>query len=135
MGLVYADIELINPKEQTLKPIKINALVDTGAITLCIPEHIVLQLKLETLEQREVTTSDGKKRLVPYAGPIQVRFENRNCFTGALVLGDSVLLGAVPLEDMDLVINPRLQTITVNPESPNIPAVVVMKLKNIENKS
>ena len=125
MGLVYADIELINPKEQTLKPMKINALVDTGAITLCIPEHIVLQLKLEALEQREVTTADGKKRLVPYVGPVQIRFENRNCFTGALVLGDSVLLGAVPLEDMDLVINPRLQTITVNPESPNIPAALV----------
>ena len=125
MGLVYADIELINPKEQTLKPMKINALVDMGAITLCIPEHIVLQLKLEALEQREVTTADGKKRLVPYVGPVQIRFENRNCFTGALVLGDSVLLGAVPLEDMDLVINPRLQTITVNPESPNVPAAVV----------
>lgn len=125
MGLVYADIELINPKEQTLKPMKINALVDTGAITLCIPEHIVLQLKLEALEQREVTTADGQKRLVPYVGPVQIRFENRNCFTGALVLGDSVLLGAVPLEDMDLVINPRLQTITVNPESPNIPAALV----------
>ncbi len=109
---------------------KINALVDTGAITLCIPEHIVLQLKLEALEQREVTTADGKKRLVPYVGPVQIRFENRNCFTGALVLGDSVLLGAVPLEDMDLVINPCLQTITVNPESPNIPAALVMKLKN-----
>lgn len=133
MGLVYADIELINPKEQTLKPMKINALVDTGAITLCIPEHIVLQLKLEALEQREVTTADGKKRLVPYVGPVQIRFENRNCFTGALVLGDSVLLGAVPLEDMDLVINPRLQTITVNPESPNIPAALVMKLKNQKN--
>jgi clan AA aspartic protease len=125
MGLVYADIELINPKEQTLRPMKINALVDTGAITLCIPEHIVLQLNLEALEQREVTTADGKKRLVPYVGPVQIRFENRNCFTGALVLGDSVLLGAVPLEDMDLVINPRLQTITVNPESPNIPAALV----------
>jgi len=125
MGLVYADIELINPKEQTLRPMKVNALVDTGATTLCIPEHIVLQLKLETLEQREVTTADGKKRLVAYVGPVQVRFDNRNCFTGALVLGDSVLLGAVPLEDMDLVINPRLQTITVNPESPNIPAALV----------
>jgi clan AA aspartic protease len=125
MGLVYANIELINPKEQALKPIKVNALIDTGAITLCIPEHIVLQLKLETLEQREVTTADGKKSLVDYVGPIQVRFENRNCFTGALVLGDSVLLGAIPLEDMDLVVNPRLQTITVNPENPNIPAALV----------
>ncbi|WP_228014826.1 clan AA aspartic protease [Synechocystis salina] len=61
MGLVYANIELINPKEQALQPMKVNALVDTGAITLCIPEHVVIQLKLETLEQREVTTADSKK--------------------------------------------------------------------------
>lgn len=125
MGLVYANIELINPKNATLKPMPVTALVDTGAITLCIPEHVVLQLNLETLEQREVTTADGAKRLVPYVGPVQIRFENRNCFTGALVLGDAVLLGAVPLEDMDLVINPRLQTLTVNPDSPNIPAALV----------
>ena len=130
MGLVYTDIELINPKEPALKPIKAKALVDTEVITLCIPKHIVLQLQLEALEQREVTTADGKKRLVPYVGPIQIRFENRNCFTGALVLGDVVLLGAVPLEDMDLVINPRLQTITVNPESPNIPTALVMQLQS-----
>ncbi|WP_408034197.1 clan AA aspartic protease [Thiorhodovibrio winogradskyi] len=105
----------------------VDALVDTGAITLCIPEHIVIQLKLSELEKREVTTADGKKTLVPYVGPIQIRFENRNCFTGALVLGDSVLLGAIPLEDMDLVINARLQEMTVNPQSPNIPAAVVKR--------
>ena len=91
---------------------------------------MVIQLKLDELEKREVTTAEGKKVLVPYVGPIQVRFDNRNCFTGALVLGDSVLLGAVPLEDMDLVVNPRLQTITVNPESPNIPAAVVKGLRS-----
>ena len=130
MGLVYADIELLNPKEQALKPMSVKALVDTGAITLCIPQHIVFQLKLETLEQREVTTADGQKNLVPYVGLIQIRFENRNCFTGALVLGDSVLLGAIPLEDMDLVVNSRLQTLTVNPESPNIPTALVMRLIN-----
>ncbi|MBE9241411.1 clan AA aspartic protease [Synechocystis salina] len=129
MGLVYANIELINPKEKTLQPMKVNALVDTGAITLCIPEHVVIQLKLEKLEQREVTTADSKKRLVDYVGPIQVRFGNRNCFTGALVLGDAVLLGAVPLEDMDLVISPRSQTIMVNPESPNIPTALVKNIR------
>ena len=125
MGLVYSDIQLINPREPALKPMTVNALVDTGAITLCIPQHIVIQLNLAELEKREVTTADGKTLLVPYVGPIQVRFENRNCFTGALVLGDTVLLGAVPMEDMDLVINPRQQTVTVNPQSPNIPTAVV----------
>ena len=54
-------------------------------------------------------------------GPIEVSFSNRRCFTGAMVLGNEVLLGAIPMEDMDLVLRPQLQSITVNPESPNIP--------------
>jgi len=58
---------------------------------------------------------------VPYIGPIEVRFANRRCFTGAMVLGDEVLLGAIPMEDMDLVLKPQLQSIAVNPASPNIP--------------
>ncbi|MBU0694317.1 MAG: clan AA aspartic protease [Candidatus Omnitrophica bacterium] len=125
MGFVYADIFLANPREQKLKPIKVNALVDTGAMTLCIPDHISVQLKLKELEKREVKTADGKSHVVPYVGPILVSFGNRNCFVGALVLGDSVLMGAVPMEDMDLVINPSKRTITVNPESPNIPSALV----------
>lgn len=127
MGFVYAEIELINPREPSLRPVAQKALVDSGAITLCIPEHIAIQLNLKELEKREVTTAEGKSTLVPYVGPVQVHFENRNCFTGALVMGDSVLLGAVPMEDMDLVINPRLHQVTVNPASPNIPTAVVKK--------
>lgn len=128
MGLVYTNIELKNPKDPTLIPLQIRALVDTSAITLCIPAHVSVQLNLEELEKREVTTAAGEPVVVPYVGPIQIKFENRNCFTGALVLGDSVLLGAVPLEDMDLIVNPRNQTLTVNPSSPNIPSVLVKHL-------
>ncbi len=127
MGLIYTEIELINARDSSLRPIKQNALVDSGAITLCIPEHVAVQLKLTELEKREVTTADGKSSLVPYVGPVQIHFENRNCFTGALVMGDSVLLGAVPMEDMDLIVNPRLQQVTVNPQSPNIPTAVVKR--------
>jgi hypothetical protein len=77
------------------------------------------------LEKREVTTADPTKRLCAYVGPIEVRFENRTGYSGALVLGDEVLLGAVPMEDMDLVISASLQRVTVNPTSPNIPSSVV----------
>ena len=129
MGLIYADIELINPKISALKPMKVKALVDTGAVTVCIPERIVIQLQLNELEKREVTTADGRVIEVPYAGPLQIHFGNRNCFTGAWVMGDSVLLGSVPLEDLDLIINPRLRRVTVNPNSPNIPSAVVKKTK------
>jgi clan AA aspartic protease len=125
MGYVYADISLKNPKSKKNKLISVKALVDTGAMTLCTPEHISLQLGLEPIEKREVTTSDGKSHIVPYVGPVQIEFENRTCFTGALVLGDSVLMGAVPMEDMDLVINPSTQKVCVNPQSPNIPSAIV----------
>ena len=58
---------------------------------------------------------------------VSVRFGKRQCFVGALVLGDEVLLGAVPMEDMDLVLNPARQEVTVNPASPNIPNSRVKK--------
>ena len=99
MGLVYAELTLSNPRSPGLAPMEVESLADTGALHLCIPEHIAIQLSLEETEKREVTTADGEKHLCPYVGPIQIKFQNRTCFTGALVLGDSVLLGAVPMED------------------------------------
>jgi len=128
MGVVTAKIELSNPREPNLKPLLVDALVDTGAMTICIPEHVVTQLSLQEIEKREVTTADEHTHVVPYVGPIQIRFQNRTCFTGALVIGKSVLLGAVPMEDMDLVISPSRRTITVNPNSPNIPSAVVKQV-------
>jgi clan AA aspartic protease len=125
MDLITANIELANPKKPQLKPLAIQALVDTGAMTICIPEHVAVQLDLEEIEKREVTTADQRSHLIPYVGPIQIRFQNRTCFTGALVIGESVLLGAVPMEDMDLVLSPSGQSISVNPKSPNIPSAVV----------
>jgi hypothetical protein len=53
-------------------------------------------------------------------GPVEIRFKNRAGFTGALVMGDQTLLGAIPMEDMDLVVSPRGRRMDVNPESPDI---------------
>ncbi|MCD4727796.1 MAG: clan AA aspartic protease [Pirellulales bacterium] len=124
-GIITTSVELSNPRQPHLRPLEDSALVDTGAMTICIPEHVALQLQLPEIEKREVTTADERSHLVPYVGPIQIRFQNRTCFTGALVLGDTVLLGAVPMEDMDLVVSPSRETIVVNPKSPNIPSAVV----------
>ncbi|MFP4581651.1 MAG: clan AA aspartic protease [Candidatus Sumerlaeia bacterium] len=121
MEHVFAEIELSNPRQADLKSIRVRALADTGALMLCIPEHIANQLKLDSESVREVTVADGRSIQVPYAGPVKVAFGDRFCYAGALVMGDEVLLGAVPMEDMDLVLNPAKRQITVDPESPNIP--------------
>ena len=129
MGLVCASIELANPSDDGLEPIEVTALVDTGALWLIIPEHVANQLKIKTLEQREVTLADGARRLVPYAGPIKVRFKNRTGFTGALVMGNEVLLGAIPMEDMDLIVHPLKQMLIANPENPNIPGSMAVGVR------
>ena len=120
MGLVNTNVLLSNPRQPELEALKINALADTGAIHLCIPEHVQHQLKLKALEDREVTLADGSSRSVPYVGPVQIQFKNRTGFTGALVMGDQVLFGVIPMEDMDLVVIPKTRTIDVNPASPNL---------------
>jgi len=125
MGYVHAQITLKNPRLPKLKPLEIKSLVDTGALMLCIPEHIAVQLKLESNGEREITTADGRKTIVNYVGPLEVKFENRSCFVGALVLGDEVLLGAVPMEDMDLIISPSHRKVVINPQSPNLAHALV----------
>ena len=120
MDLVRAEITLSNASDNLVAPIKVKCLVDTGSTYLCIPEHIFIQLKLKTLEEREVTSANGHEEMMRYAGPVQVNFQNRNCFVGTLVTGDEVLLGAVPMEDMDLIVHPKLLKLSVNTDNPNI---------------
>ena len=121
MGHVFAQIELSNPRRQDLAPLAVTAMADTGALMLCIPENVASQLDLEAESMRDVSAADGRSLLVPYVGPIKVAFGKRFCYVGALVLGDQVLLGAVPMEDMDLVVDPSRRKLTVDPASPNLP--------------
>ena len=120
MGLVNAEITLRNPRKPELAPVKVEALADSGSVHLCIPDHVRIQLELEEIDKKEATLADDSRKLVPYVGPIEVRFRNRVGFVGALVMGNQVLLGAIPMEDMDLVVSPKDRTIDVNPASPNI---------------
>jgi clan AA aspartic protease len=124
MGLVSSKVVLRNPRLPTLEVVEMDALADSGAVHLCIPEQVRMQLQLETVDSKEVTLADGRKAVVPYVGPIEVRFKNRVGFAGALVMGDQVLLGAIPMEDMDLVVIPGTRTLDVNPESPDVASTI-----------
>jgi hypothetical protein len=63
--------------------------------------------------EREVELADGTKKVVPYVGPVEIRFKNRVCFVGALVMGDKVLMGSIAMEDMDLIVIPRSRRLDV----------------------
>ncbi len=123
-------LSLRNPRFPDVPPVEAEALADTGAVHLCIPESVSERLQLESNQTKTVTLADGSKRNVPYVGPIEVRFKNRIGYVGALVMGDSVLLGAIPIEDMDLVVLPLEQKVDVNPRSPDIASSLAMGLRN-----
>ena len=131
MGLVYADIELISiddivlhrrgylPKE-SIKRTNVKALVDSGAYMLAINEHIKSQLDLPVLDRQEAELADGSRATYDIVGPVEIRFENRRSSVDAMVLpGEAeVLLGCIPMEDMDVLIDPKRQQLIVNPENP-----------------
>lgn len=131
MGLVYADLELTNADDLALlrrgylqanqvKQMQVRALVDSGAYMLAINENLKTQLDLPVLDEPVAELADGSKIKFEVVGPVEVRFENRATTCRAMVLpGDAeILLGSIPMEDMDVVIDPRTQQLVVNPESP-----------------
>jgi clan AA aspartic protease len=128
MGLVNAQIVLQNARNPAVAAVEVEALADSGAVHLCIPETVRARLNLESLHSKEVTLANGTKRFVRYVGPLEVRFKNRVGFASALVMGDQVLLGAIPMEDMDLVVLPNERRLEVNPLSPNIASTIAKQI-------
>jgi hypothetical protein len=100
--------------------VAVEALADAAASHLCIPEPIRIHLALEVIDSKDVTRADGTTISAPYVGPIEVRCKPRVGCTGAVVMGDQVVLAAIPMADMDLVIIPQTRTVDVNPASPNM---------------
>jgi len=139
MGVIYADIELINSADLTMasknligteevKRMRLSMLVDTGAYMMAINETIQSQLELRFIEKRKVQLASGQVVEYDVVGPIDVRFANRRAVCSAFVLpGDSEsLLGAIAMEEMDVLVHPKRQELVVNPEHPYY-AVLKMK--------
>ena len=124
MGLTYATLKLTNLFGR--QQVEVNALVDTGATFMCVTEEVALQLGFDITEvsQQTVTLADGHQRKVPKIAPIEIGFANRTYVTEAVVLGNEPLVGVIPLEAMDLVVDPRLQELVVNPQHPNYPVAL-----------
>jgi clan AA aspartic protease len=134
MGLVHAEIELVSvddlalhrrgllPKDD-IRALKVRALVDSGAYMLAINENVKTQLGLPVIDRQVAELADGSQVALEVVGPVEVRFENRRVSADAMVLPGNaeVLLGSIPLEGMDVVIDPKQQKLLVNPATPYMP--------------
>lgn len=132
MGLIYAEIEVINTDDiavaergfidkNQVRRQTIKILVDSGAYMLTLPQHIVTQLGLRKLAEQEAELADGTIKLLDIVGPVDLRFENRSTTVRAMVIpSGEPLLGAIPMEDMDVIIHPLKQELIVNPDNPYI---------------
>jgi hypothetical protein len=142
MGMVYATIELINTGDlemvrrgymdiDEVKRTRVSMLADSDSYMLAINEYIQEQLQLPVVETRIAQLADGSMIRCPVVGPVDLRFGNRQCTCRAFVLpGDAEpLLGAIPMEDMDVVIHPQKQQLIVHPDHPDF---AQMKMKQLE---
>lgn len=131
MGPVYAELMLTNAgdislfeggfiAENEIRKVNCIALVDSGAIMLAINENLKIQLGLKVKDIRPAQLADETVKNLEIVGPIEVRFKNRLSTTNAMVLpgNQEILLGAIPMEEMDVLIHPAKQELIVNPEHP-----------------
>jgi clan AA aspartic protease len=143
MGLVYAEVELINAVDLGLaarnyidkdevKRTRLTMLVDSGSIMLAINENIQAQLQFEVRGKRRAQLANGDIVECDVVGPVDLRFKNREITCKAIVLpGDSEpLLGMIPLEEMDVLIDPLRQELIVNPAHPDYP-LIKLKAQNL----
>ena len=135
MGMVHAEIDLLSGEdviaarhgrlpEAEIRRVRVEAVVDSGVFMLSITETIRQQLGLPTTEQVLVRLADGSRVAADVVGPIELHFANRRALIEALVIpGDTgeVLLGANPLEHMDVLVDPLRQRLVVNPAHPDRP--------------
>jgi len=119
MGTVYAEITLVNTsdtlasrrgfiKESEIRQTTVQTVVDTGAPTLVINEDLRQQLGLEVQETRWATMANDTKDMVKIVDPVEVHWKNRKmtCQPWVVSGAGNILLGAIPLEDMDLIVDP-----------------------------
>ena len=97
----------------------LEALVDTGAVMMAIPEEVALALGLRLLEIRSVTLADGSKRQIPKVGGMAIEILGRQMTCDAFVTpaGTAPLIGQIPLEGLDLIVDPGTREVRVRLES------------------
>jgi clan AA aspartic protease len=106
----------------------VQAVVDTGATMLVLPADVVSKLGLFPDGYRKVRYADGRIRELPWVSCIRITILGRETVTNALVedAGTTPLVGQIPLEELDLIVDPKSHDLRVNPDSPDAPLLDVL---------
>ena len=126
-------VDVVRAAEGQLAPdavrhAEIEALVDTGATTLVLPADVVATLGLHVQGTRPVKYADGRVTDCPWVGNVEIEILGRKTITTALVheAGTTPLIGQIPLEELDLLVDPKSRELRVNPASPDAPLMEIM---------
>lgn len=107
--------------ESRIRHTQVNGIVDTGAVTLVLPQNVVERLGLKTRRTVVVTYADERKEERPVAGPVTIeigdRFMSIDCVVGPPL--SEPLIGQVVLESLDLIADCTKQTLL--PRMPDYP--------------
>jgi clan AA aspartic protease len=139
MGLVMIKVKITNvidlqnaesgliPRER-VRSVEVEALADTGAIAMAIPEELAAKLGGPIVRHDTVRVADGRTIPVDYMGALWIEVLGRGMTGDAIVLpsGTTPLLGAVQLEMMDLVVVPATGEVITNPAHPDGPILPML---------
>ena len=127
IDLDLVDRGLLKPEEIRIE--RLEALVDTGATTLVVPVDVCRRLGLRKVRTVPVRLADGSDREMDYMGPVCLRILDRemSCDTLAAPEGTMPLIGQIPLEALDLVVDPRSRDLRPNPAHPDGPLLYALR--------
>jgi len=140
MGRVIAQLKLTNHTDlqnaqrglapaEGVKTVAIEALVDTGATMLLLPADVVDELGLLRERMRKVRYADGRVEELAWVGGVRLEVLGREMVCDALVApaGTTPLLGQIQLEELDLIVDPKSRELRVNPASPDLPLLDLLR--------
>jgi len=141
MGKVMETVKLTNDYDLTLaeagsldpgrvRTVEIEALIDTGATMLMLPADVVARLGVPIKGTRKVRYANAHVEEVPRVGGIKIEIRGRDALVSALVgpAGSTALIGQIPLEEMDFVVDPKSRELRPNPASPDAPVMDLLRV-------
>lgn len=136
MGEIRVKVKITNAMDESLarrgqlareavRTYEADAMVDTGAVRMVIPPHVMEQLGVQERARRVAEYADGRKESVAVTESIVVDILGRDTLEEALVLGDEVLIGQTVLEKLDLLADCANRRLVPNPAHPDQPVTKV----------